>query len=379
LVELADILRRYWPAYQAKFGGQILYSHSRAVEAILSCRTSELGGQLYGCDCGYFHFAYHSCHHRACPKCGHTDATQWLERQKTKLLPVPYFLVTFTVPEDLRMVIRSNQQVGYNLLFKQSAKALQEVASRPKYLGAELGFMGVLQTWTRQMVFHPHVHYVVPGGGLTPDGLRWVRTKSPDYFMPEKPLAARFRTRMKVAMAAQPELWAQIPEDVWHQRWVVDIEPVGQGQSALKYLSAYVYKTAITSQRILSDDGQSITFAYKQSQTGQWKTMTLDAEEFIRRFLQHVLLLGFQRVRYYGWLAPASKNRWHQVLFWLNWRPPALQPPIPLPPPICPRCQRPMELLTTLPRGPPQPTPRIIVLSAPQSIQPPTSQAVQTV
>jgi Transposase zinc-binding domain/Putative transposase len=172
LIPLAAVLRRHWPVYERKYRARLLPSHRRAVAAILSCRTPALGGQLYRCDCGQQHYAYHSCNHRACPQCGHADATQWLQRQRRKLLPVPYYLVTFTVPAQLRQVIRSNQKSLYPLLLRESAGALRDIARDHKDLGAQLGLLAVLQTWTRDLRYHPHVHCVVPGGGLWHVGLR---------------------------------------------------------------------------------------------------------------------------------------------------------------------------------------------------------------
>ena len=353
MVELAQVLARHWPEYQRHFGENILPSHHRAVQALLSCRTARLGGETYCCDCGSFHFAYHSCNHRACPKCGHQDATDWIELQKTKLLPVPYFLVTFTLPEKLRALFRSHQKQLYNLFFQESASTLQDIAATPKYLGAELGFLGVLQTWSRQLWFHLHIHYIVPGAGLRADGLRWIRGKDPDYFLPEKVLARRFRTRLRLALQQSPELFSQIPAEVWQQDWVVDIVAVGSGVPALKYLANYVYKTAFASQRILADDGHQITFSYKDSKDGQRKPATVTPEEFIRRFLQHVLPAGFQRVRYFGWLSPAAKAKRQRIFALLDWKPPGLAPSTPRPMPLCPRCQKPMRPLGIFIRGPP--------------------------
>jgi predicted RNA-binding Zn-ribbon protein involved in translation (DUF1610 family) len=245
VVELAEVLHRHWPEYERQFGAQILPSHRRAVQAILACRTGRLGGELYRCpDCQQDHFVYHSCNHRACPRCGQADASDWIQRQKLKLLPVPYSLVTFTVPEGLRPWLRSHQKVGYSGLLQQSAAALQDVASREKYLGAQLGILSVLHTWGRQLQYHPHVHCVVPAGGLRADGLRWCEPKNPDFFLPQIVLAARFRNRLKTALQTQED-FDQIPSEVWRQKWIVDVQPVGSGEPAIKYLSAYVYRTAL--------------------------------------------------------------------------------------------------------------------------------------
>jgi hypothetical protein len=355
VVPLAEVLRRHWPAYERKFGARLLASHRRAVAAILCCRTAALGGQLYGCQCGRQHFAYHSCNHRACPQCGHRDATQWLERQRRRLLPVPYYLVTFTVPQQLRPIIRSNQKILYALLLRHSAGALLDVGRDHKDLGAQLGLLAVLQTWARDLHFHPHVHCVVPAGGLSPDGLRWVGPKANDYFLPQAALAMRFRTRLKQALQQDhPQLFIQIPRKVWSVNWVADVRPVGSGQPALKYLAAYVYRTALSAQRIVGDDGQHITFVYRDNQ-GRNGTLQLTAEKFLHRFLQHVLPRGFQRLRYFGWLSPAAKARFERIGALLDWKAPLLQPTtLNSQPPLCPCCQKPMVLIGRLPRGPPR-------------------------
>ncbi len=352
MLTLAELFRRHGPAYAAKFGKQIPPSHRRAAAAILSCRTAALGGQRYRCACGQEHFAYHSCGHRACPQCGHDDATHWIEKQKTKLLPVPYFLVTFTVPEGWRAIIRSQQKVLYHQLFAQSSGALLDVALTK--LGIELGLLGVLHTWSRQLIFHPHIHYVVPGGGLTPDGLRWVRVKDAQFFLSTRVLALRFKNRLRPWLeAGRQDLLKQIPSAVWRQNWIVDVQPVGSGASALHSLSAYVYRTALGSQRIVKDEDGQITFTYRESESGQTKLATVRAEEFLRRFLQHVLPRGFQRVRYFGWLAPAATRRWTRIQTLLDWQPAALKIVPPRPPPTCPVCQQPMMCIGRLPRGPP--------------------------
>jgi len=285
-------------------------------------------------------YSYHSCNHRACPRCGHTDATEWLARQRRKLLPVPYYLVTFTVPAELRRLIRSHQQFLYSALLRESAHALQDVARTHKNLGAQIGCLAVLQSWARDLHYHPHVHCVVPAGGLSANGLRWVRPKDPDYFLPQAALAMRFRTRFRAVLQRElPEVLATLPAVVWRQDWVADVQPVGSGEPALKYLAAYVYRTALSAERIVADDGQHVTFTYRDGKTGARRQMRLPAERFLHRFLQHVLPQGLQRVRSFGWLAPAAKARWQRILALLDWKVPALVLPAPTPPPVCPCCQ----------------------------------------
>jgi len=349
MIPLAEVLRRHWPEYQRRFGPQILPSHQRAVQCILACRTRALGGEVYRCqDCRRDHFVYHSCNHRACPQCGHARATEWIAKQKLKLLPVPYYLITFTVPEGLRAWLRSHQKLGYASLLRQSAEALQDVAARPKYLGAELGVLSLLHTWGRQLQYHPHVHCVVPAGGLRADGLRWMRPKCADFFLPHRVLAARFRNRLRATLAQHhPQASKQIPDSLWRQNWVVDVRAVGNGEAALKYLSAYVCRTALGNHRILRDEQGHITFRYKASSNGQWRMLSLPAPEFIRRLLQHVLPNGFQRLRYYGWLGPAAKQKWQRILALLDWKPPTLMP-APQAQVLCPHCRKPLCWIATL-------------------------------
>lgn len=325
------------------------------MQCILQCRTRALGGEVYRCgDCRRDYFVYHSCNHRACPQCGHGQATEWIEKQKLKLLPVPYYLITFTVPEGLRAWLRSHQKLGYALLLKESAGALQDVAGNPKHLGAEVASLSVLHTWGRQLQYHPHVHCVVPAAGLRADGLRWMRPKSPGFFLPQIVLAARFGNRLKQVLAGEhPAEFKNIPAKVWRQKWVVDVQPVGSGQTALKYLSAYVTRTALGNQRILRDADGQITFKYKDSGGQQERTLTLSAHEFLRRFLQHVLPRGFQRVRYYGWLGPAAKQRWQRILALLDWKPPLPRSSTHSSQPLCPCCGVKLFWLGTLGRGPP--------------------------
>jgi hypothetical protein len=350
---LAEVLRRHWPAYERKFGARLLPSHRRAVQSILSCRTRALGGQIFRCECGQQHFAYHSCNHRACPQCGQADATEWLARQRRRLLPVPYYLVTFTVPAQLRGLIRSQQKDLYPLLLRESSGALLDVGRDHKDLAAQLGLLAVLQTWTRDLRFHPHVHCIVPGGGLSDDGLRWVRPKYLDHFLPQPVLAMRFRTRFKQALQQNyPTLFVTIPKQVWSLEWVSDVQPVGSGEPALKYLAAYVYRTAFSAERILADDGSGITFTYRDRMTRSKRTLRLPVECFIHRFLQHVLPKGLQRVRYFGWLAPSAKKRFERILALLDHKQPPLEISPPLPSPECPYCHKPMFLIGRLPRPP---------------------------
>lgn len=283
----------------------------RALAAIRRCRTPALGGHVYRCtDCAGTDFAYHSCHHRACPRCGGARTAAWTEKQEARLLPVPYFLVTFTVPAELRAAFAAQPAARHDTLFRASAATLQAVAAERRLLGAELGFVGVLHTWGRQLQHHPHVHYVVPGGGLRADGKKWIAARQHDWLLPVAKLAAVFRGRMEAALRAEdPATHASIPDRVWRSRWVVHCQPAGAGEAVVRYLARYVSRTAIADGRIVTADDRAVTFCYTDSATQQKKECTLAAAEFLRRYLQHVPPPGAHRVRYFGWLHPAAKRR----------------------------------------------------------------------
>jgi hypothetical protein len=281
-----------------------------------------------------------------------------LQRQRRKLLPVPYYLVTFTVPQELRRLIRSQQKLFYALLLRHSAGALLDLGRSHKNVRAQLGVLAVLQTWTRDLRYHPHVHCVAPAGGLSQDGLRWVRAQRADYFLPQTALALRFRTRLKEVLAREhPQLYEQIPRGVWSRPWVADVQTVGGGEPALKYLGAYVARTALSAERIVSDDERGVTFGYRDS-AGQERTLSLSGEKFLHRLLQHVLPPGLQRVRAFGWWSAAAKEKFERIRALLNCKAPApqlctLRPALSAPP-LCPHCRQPMVLLGRVGRAPPE-------------------------
>jgi hypothetical protein len=305
MLEVADIFRLHGPAYRAQFSARLLPSHLRAMQDIEQCRTASLGGQLYYCaQCDQHRYSYHSCKNRHCPKCQNQQANDWLAAQQSLLLPIHHFLVTFTLPAELRTLARSNQKTIYNLLFRASAAALQQLAQDPRFVGARLGMVGVLHTWTRQLIYHPHVHYIVTGGGLTDDG-RWLAARK-DFLVPVKALSPIFRAKFRDQLK-QTELFALVPPGVWRKHWVVHSEPVGSGAQACQYLAPYIFRVAISNNRLRNLHQGHVTFSYKESATAQVKHCTLSAQEFIRRFLQHVLPPHFSKVRYYGLLSPAQR------------------------------------------------------------------------
>jgi Transposase zinc-binding domain/Putative transposase len=233
MLELADIFRRYGPDYRAQFQERMPPSHLRAMRDIENCRTPPLGGQIYLCEpCHEFLYSYHSCQNRHCPKCQNDAADDWLNQQRQLLLPVPSFLVTFTLPEELHALARSHQQVLYGILFRASAAALQKLARDPKYVGGQMGMMGVLETWARDLHYHPHVLYVVPGGGLSDYHRRWLPA-NPKFFLPVKALSRIFRAKFRDALK-KAGLFDSVSPQLWKKDWVVHCEPVGNGEQALK-------------------------------------------------------------------------------------------------------------------------------------------------
>jgi len=348
------VFARHWRAYEARFGAKIPRMHRRAAQAILHCRTPAMGGHLYACEhCGDRHYRYHSCNHRSCPNCGQRDAADWAKRQRAKLFPVAHRMVTFTVPAELRRVFRSNQRVCFDAFFRACAETLQAVAGEPKYLGGRLGLLGVLHTWTRQLEYHPHIHFLVTQGGLSAEGT-WRRPRYASYFLPFKRLSIDLRIRMERVFREQhPEIHAAVPRSVWRAAWVCHIGEPGNGSHAIDYLSRYVTQTALSKKRILDDDGKQVTIRYTESATGQSRQLRLDGYEFIRRLLQHVLPKGFKRIRAYGLYAPAAKKKYLAVCALLAHWPPERPAKPRTEPPECPRCRLDMVRIGKLARGPP--------------------------
>lgn len=295
-------------------------SHRKAAMSIITCRTEALGGSLHQCeDCKKVHYAYHSCNHRNCPQCGQLDALKWEHKQQAKLLPIDYAMVTFTVPEEMRMWFRKEQKSLYHLFFKATSMALQETAKEK--IGISLGMLGILHTWSRKLVYHPHIHYIVPLGGLNKNG-QWQQPKSKDYFLPVKLLSRKVRINLQqLVKETDPKLFAKIPKSVWWKSWNSDIQQVGRGEKAMSYLARYVNQSALSSKRIVKDDAKGVTISYRPSGSDSNQLMTLSGEEFMRRYLQHVLPTGFKRIRYFGWLSPAAHKTLAGIRSLLNWKP----------------------------------------------------------
>jgi hypothetical protein len=358
MTTLGEIFRRYGSAYRARLGHALSTSQLQAMQAIEACRTEALGGHVYACpSCQFTRYSYHSCRNRHCPTC-QQDATQaWLAEQHALLLPLPYFLVTFTLPSELRAIARAHPETLYPLLFRTSAAALQQLAQDPRFLGGQIGMLGVLQTWTRDLRYHPHVHYLVPALALTPDAKRWVVGKH-DFLLHVKPLGELFRAKFRVGLGQTP--WAsQVDARAWAKSWVVDCRPVGSGTSALKYLAPYIFRIALSNNRIEQVANEMVTFRYTEGKTGVHKRATLPVDSFIGRFLAHVLPKGFVKVRYYGLLAVGKRKLLAEVRSILALQQTASSQPravatcesLVAVPDVsrCPSCGEPMQVVQTLP------------------------------
>ena len=380
--EVADVVPRYGPAYRAAHACS--RTQQRVLRAIAACRTAALGGHLAQCDaCGHQRPAYNSCANRHCPKCQTLARVRWLAARQTDLLDTAYFHVVFTVPEAIAAVALQNKAVVYGILFRTTAETLRTIAADPQHLGATLGFLAVLHTWGQTLGHHPHLHCVVPGGGLAPDGTRWIPCR-PGFFLPVRVLSRLFRrlflAQLETAFAAgrlhfagplapleDPATFARALGPLRGSDWGVYAKPpFGGPAQVLEYLGRYTHRVAISNHRLLSLDAGQVRFRWKDYRHhDRQKTMTLDATEFLRRFLLHVLPAGFHRIRHYGFLG--NRHRARQLVHCraLLAMPPAL--PSPTGPRdyrdvyealtgaslrVCPACQRgQMVRVITLPPG----------------------------
>ncbi len=298
--------------------------HRRVLALLSACGTGDLGYVRWRCEsCARSHRTPRSCGNRHCPGCQSSKNVRWLAEQLQHRLEVPYFLLTFTLPATLRPFVRSQQRACYRALFRAAAESLQKLARDPRFLGAaRLGFTAVLHTWGRALAYHPHLHVLVPAGGLSDDGASWI-TSRPDFLVPVKALSKIFRAKFRHELQ-RAGLLKDIAPAVWTENFVTDSRAVGDGESTLTYLSRYVFRVAISNARIVSCDDGRVRFRWKKSGSRRWRTMELDALEFIRRFLQHVLPRGLQKVRHYGFLSPQSAVSLHEVrVFVARVNPPA--------------------------------------------------------
>ncbi len=303
-MEMAFIVNQYYSDYLNKHGQKALPSHLKTLNAIRRCRTPGSGELYVKCpECDHAEWRPLSCGNRHCPKCQNHASSQWIEKQQVKLLPVPYFMVTFTLPRELRSLVYHHQKITYTLLFNCVISTLRTFGHNPKHLGAEIGTTMVLHTNSRKLNFHPHIHAVVPGGGVNKRIRQWKRVKS-DYLFNHKALAKVFRGRF---LAGLHKAGFRIPKNI-PNKWVVDCTEAGKGISALKYLSRYLYRGVISENNIVSNRNGFITFNYIDSDTGDTKYRRLKGEDFLQLIAQHVLPRGFRRVRDYGFLHGNAKK-----------------------------------------------------------------------
>ena len=327
-LEVADIFRDHGPAWRKANAGHVSLDQLKVMSAIESCRTAALGGHVARCEkCSHTLIAYNSCRNRHCPKCQGAAAQEWLAAREAELLPVPYFHVVFTVPGQIADIAYQNKAVIYDLLFKASAETLVTIAADPKHLGARVGVLSVLHTWGSALTHHPHVHMIVPGGGISLDGTKWVACR-PGFFLPVRVLSRLFRRLYleklvaahqagelqffgKHAPLTDRQAFAAYLAPLRNSEWVVySKRPFGGPKEVLRYLARYTHRVAISNRRLIACDDNGVAFKWKDYRVegpDRYKAMTLAINEFIRRFLIHVLPAGFHRIRYYGLLASSKR------------------------------------------------------------------------
>lgn len=352
-----DVLRRFLPAHVRDHHHAMGRAQRRAVWAITHCRTAVMGGHLHACGkCGKREFHFHSCNHRSCPQCGKTATAQWIERQLDKRVGAPYFMVTFTLPAELRRLFFTPQaREIYQLFFAATSSALSDTLANPRWLGAKAsGFTMVLHTWNQRLHFHPHIHTIVPGAGINAAG-RVVSVKDANFLVPQPALRCVFRARFRdgYAALAKEHSLPDIDPDIWRKDWGVDIKPFGNGENIIKYLGAYVSRTAIGDSRIVSITDTHVTFRWKDRANGDAiQIETIEGKEFVQRFLRHVLPGKLRAVRHYGFCHPAAKRKRERIAFHTG-RPllvgvcevPQAKPAQTI---SCPCCGEPMTLLLRL-------------------------------
>ena len=307
MITLGDVFRRFADGYLSSHGASMLASHRRAIADIVACRTPALGGHLWRCKCCSVEVhAYHSCKNRSCPTCHRDDTERWLAARQGELLACPYFHVTVTVPEELRAVLRANQRDGYAALMRAAAQAIIELARDKRYVGGTVGVLAVLHTWTGQLVYHPHVHCLVTGGGVSADGSTWCPAGA-KYLLPTRALAELVRGKVRAILGQRrPDL--VLPAAAWNKPWVVHCSAWDEGPDAvLAYLARYVHRVALTNSRLAALDDAGVAIRHKERASGRWLTTRLSGHEFMRRFLQHVLPKGFHKVRYFGLWHPSRR------------------------------------------------------------------------
>ena len=372
--EVADVVRIAGDRFRHRYWRALAWPQEKVLNAITRCRTAALGGNRKRCEhCGHDMVLYHSCRNRHCPKCQTQARNTWIEKRQQELLPVGYFHLVFSVPHQLVPLIWQNKRALYRLLFHASAAALIEVSAKRKYLGAEAGFLSILHTWGQTLERHPHIHCVVPGGGPSPDHDRWIHPSRSDFLVPVRKLSAVFREKFMDGLTeargnkmllfhgacrdlADPSRFQQFIEDLRNRDWVVYAKPpFGGPEHVLQYLARYTHRVAISNHRIVGVTADGVTFRWKDYRhNSRPRTMTLTPEEFLRRFLHHVLPKGFPRIRYFGWMANRKRAVMLDLCRRLLGQTPTPEPDSPVrepslePCPVCRGTMRIVERLTAL-------------------------------
>jgi hypothetical protein len=340
---LAALIRQYLPLLKTRYAKRLLPGHLNAIDAMLRCRTEAAGEMRLACrECPEQRDYPLSCGHRSCPRCQNHEASRWLARQQAKLLPVEYFLVTFTLPRELRPLAWCHQRQIYALMLTLAAQTLKDFGVNPKLLGADIGLTAILHTHSRRLDFHPHVHVIVPGGGVNRPRKQWHKL-SGKYLFNQKALAKVFRARLLAGLRAEG---LTLPDKL-PQQWVVDCKPVGRGEPALKYLSRYLYRGVIGENSIVANHDGRVTFEYLDSRTGKTQYRTEEGEDFLWLVLQHVLPRGFRRVRDSGFLHGNAKRTLILVQYILRVQV-THRSDRPRPVICCPRCRAPMPIIAIL-------------------------------
>lgn len=318
-MRLSELVKQYHKPFKRIYESRLLPSQRQAINAILSCRTPEAGEMIVCCpECGRFEWHPQSCGNRNCPACQNHETGVWLNRQQNKLLPVPYFLVTFTVPASLRKLAWNQQRVFFSCLFDASANTLRSLAGNEDFLGGTPGMTGVLHTHNRQLDFHPHIHYIIPAGAIEPEKRLWKRSKDNKFLFPQHSLNSVFRARLVMLLRSHDLV---VSEAAFSKDWVIDCKYAGSGAPALKYLSRYLYRGVIAEKRIISNKDGQVTFLWRESKTKKWRRKSMPGEHFLWQVLQHTLPGGFRRVRDYGFLHGNSRKLLTLIQLLLNARP----------------------------------------------------------
>ena len=355
---VAQVIERFHESFFVRYGDSLSFEQRKALQAILECRTEYMGGhKCYCTQCQQYHFFYHSCNHRNCPICGAQDTATWVEQRLEQALPLPHYMITFTLPAQLRPLCMNVPEQIYPLFFRCAAQAIKDILANPKHLGIQAGFFGVLQTWQQNLTLHPHIHFIVPAGGLAADGSTLIIAKK-QWLVWGDVFAKRLKNLLLTELKQQAIVEQTIIDSCWKMDWNADVENFGNGHNAIKYLGRYIYKSAISDSRIEDIDDTHVTFTVKDRQTKKTKRIRITGEDFLMRYFTHVLPSKFHRIRYYGFMHPRAKATFTIIQALLSAVPKKQIVDKPEPAPItpfkCPKCGNPMDIIEHYPRGPPK-------------------------